>query len=257
MNISRGFSLIKIFIFNLRYHIIGKCNICRFPTLFLCRDIKAARNNMYCMFCLSYSRKRHVAKILVELFNIKNIKELSNDSVVILNADTEDSFTKVLRNCNTYYCSSLIPKIKTGTEISKRVFCQDLQKLTFPDEMFDVVITEDVFEHIREDEKGFKEVHRVLKKGGHHIFTIPFNFDMPTEIRVDTTSEDDVFILPPQFHGDKIRENILTYRNYGLDTFERLNRIGFETRVYFSQYQDIKNGIVNSFVFSSKKIDGS
>ena len=43
---------------------------------------------------------------------------------------------------------------------------QNLEKLTYEDESFDVVITQDVFEHINEPFQAFKEIARVLKPGG-------------------------------------------------------------------------------------------
>jgi SAM-dependent methyltransferase len=76
-----------------------------------------------------------------------------------------DAFYKVLYNLKSYKCSSYIPNVQPGTEIQEKVFCQDIENLTFADKNFDVVITEDVFEHIRNYEKAFEEVYRVLKKG--------------------------------------------------------------------------------------------
>ena len=49
---------------NLGSHQLGKCNICGKSTIFVCIDVKTVRNNMYCPFCKSSSRKRHVAKII-------------------------------------------------------------------------------------------------------------------------------------------------------------------------------------------------
>jgi len=41
------------------------------------------------------------------------------------------------------------------------------------DESFDCVIACDVLEHVPDHIKGIKEVYRILKKGGHCIFTVP------------------------------------------------------------------------------------
>ena len=45
----------------------------------------------------------------------------------------------------------------------------DLQRLTYSSDSLDVVIASDVFEHVREDAKGFQEIYRVLKRGGLFI----------------------------------------------------------------------------------------
>ena len=55
--------------------------------------------------------------------------------------------------------------------VEKRV--ADVLDLPYADESFDVVTCFDVFEHVQDDERAFHEVHRVLKRGGLLIFTVP------------------------------------------------------------------------------------
>jgi SAM-dependent methyltransferase len=45
--------------------------------------------------------------------------------------------------------------------------------IPFPDEYFDLIISDQVFEHVLEQEKAFREIHRVLKNGGVSIHVIP------------------------------------------------------------------------------------
>ena len=244
---------------NLRNHQVGKCNVCGKSTIFICIDVKAVRNNMYCLFCQSSSRKRHVTKLLINqvipnIFSLADISRKSNfNKLNIYSADVNDAFYKILHKHQSYSCSSYIPNIEPGTKIDDGVFCQDLENLTFPTENFDAVITEDVFEHIRNYEKAFREVYRILKKGGYHIFTVPCFFDKSTLVRVDTSGEEDIHLLPPEYHGDKIRGKILAYRTFGIDIFEILKKIGFETTVDFSDYADRRYGIFDSYAFCSKK----
>ena len=243
-----------------RYHQLGKCNICGKYTIFVCIDPDRIRNNMYCPFCQSSSRKRHVAKLLIDKV-IPKVSCLTDNSISddlnrlnIYNADVNDSFSQVLYKYKSYCSSSHIPDVKPGTEIEERKFCQDLENLTLTDENFDVVITEDVFEHIRDYKKAFQEVYRVLKKGGYHIFTVPCFFDKPTLVRVDTSGDEDIHILPPEYHGDRIRGKILAYRTFGIDIFDILEKIGFETTVDFSNFVDRRYGIFDSYAFCSRKL---
>ncbi|MEA5598887.1 class I SAM-dependent methyltransferase [Rivularia sp. UHCC 0363] len=244
---------------NFGYHQIGQCNICGKSTIFICIDVNTVRNNMYCPVCKSSSRKRHVAKLLIDKVNPKSsLAEVSSNkqlnNLSIYNADVNDAFYQVLRNLKSYYCSSYIPDVEPGTEIKEKVFCQDIENLTFADENFDIVITEDVFEHIRNYKQAFQQVYRVLKKGGYHIFTVPCFFDKPTLVRVDTSGKEDIHLLPPEYHGDKIRGKILAYRTFGIDIFEILEKIGFETTVDFSSYVDKRYGILDSYAFCSRKV---
>jgi SAM-dependent methyltransferase len=47
------------------------------------------------------------------------------------------------------------------------------ENLEFPDESFDIVLCSDVVEHLKNPEKCFSEICRVLKSGGTAIITTP------------------------------------------------------------------------------------
>ncbi len=242
---------------NLRHHKIGKCNICGNFTVFICTDLMTATNNMYCLFCVSSSRKRHVAKMIIEevIQGISSISKIpKGKDIKIYNTDVGESFYRVLHKHESYICSGLFPDVEPGTQIRKRVFCQNIENLTFQNDTFELVISEDVFEHVRDHEKGFREICRVLKVGGYHIFTVPCYFDRPSIAYVDTSGDEDVHIHPPRYHGDKIRGKILAYRMFGIDIYDLLKSIGFETKVNFPRYVDRKYGIFDSHVFISKKL---
>jgi len=160
----------------------------------------------------------------------------------------------VLQNHHGFFSSCYKEGLDPGTEISPRTSCQNIEALTYADNSFDFVITEDVFEHVRHPEKGFREIYRVLRPGGYHVFTVPFHFDRPTLVRVDTSGDEDVHLLPPEYHGDPLRGTILAYRTFGIGLFEQLNDIGFETRVDFSSFADRNCGIFNSSVFVSRRV---
>lgn len=242
---------------NLGHHRMGICKICGMPTIFICIDKMKARENMFCLFCHSSSRKRHVAKMIIDVAfrnKIRHIRELPKTGrVKIYNADVFDSFYKVLRKYKHFVSSELIDNIPPGSQIGERAYCQNLEKLTFESESFDIVITEDIFEHIRNYENAFKEIYRVLKAGGYHIFTVPCDFSKKTVTRVDTSGDADTNLLPPEYHGGPRRGKILAYRTFGYDIFEDLKKIGFDTWVDSSKYVDQKFGIFDSYVFISKK----
>lgn len=51
----------------------------------------------------------------------------------------------------------------------------DLKKLRFKNESFDLIICSEVLEHIKDDEKAFSELARVLAKNGTLLITVPFD----------------------------------------------------------------------------------
>ena len=110
------------------------------------------------------------------------------------------------------------------------VVCQDLTRLTFGDSAFDVVISSDVMEHVSDPVAGFREVHRVLKRGGCYVFTLPIRVPMKKEtvtravIKPDGTVE---HILEPYYHKDGLNGKSLVYTDFGQDIFDLLGEIGF------------------------------
>lgn len=49
--------------------------------------------------------------------------------------------------------------------------------LPFPDESFDVVIMQEVLEHVMDLDKSLREARRVLKPEGHFYFQVPFGIE--------------------------------------------------------------------------------
>ena len=111
----------------------------------------------------------------------------------------------------------------------------DLQALDLPSDSQDLIITSDVFEHIRRPFDAFQELHRVLRVGGRHVFTVPLFFPLKkrTTVRVDTSTEDDVFLEPPVYHSSGDGSKSLVYNDFGEDMLERLAQIGFATELSF------------------------
>jgi len=49
----------------------------------------------------------------------------------------------------------------------------DVTALDYPDGFFDIVLAFDLLEHVEHDAEAVSELHRVLKPGGHFLFTVP------------------------------------------------------------------------------------
>ncbi len=245
---------------NIFHHDFGKCNVCGRVTLFLCYDPEGIRGSMTCLFCHSISRHRHVAKVIINTFLSsngslnENKDKLSN--LTIYEASAYGPINRVLSNLPKYICSEYFDNVVPGAKNSDGVLCEDLQSLSFPDNSFDLIITQDVFEHIRNPDLAWNEIKRVLKPDGYHIFTIPFYFDRNTFNRIDVSSNEDIFIVPPMYHGDQLRnEGIVVYNDFGIDLFQYLESLGLPTEVFFNKYSDeYAYSIYESYVLRSQKI---
>lgn len=108
------------------------------------------------------------------------------------------------------------------------VTCQDVQRLTYADASFDLCTSTEVFEHVEDDLAGFREILRVLRPGGMHVFTVPLDTGGTTIERTRLRDGQRVATLPPEYHADRYRgSSVFCYRNYGADILDRLQRAGF------------------------------
>lgn len=119
----------------------------------------------------------------------------------------------------------------TGVEV------QDLMACTHADASFDLVVTSDILEHVRRPMQAFAEIRRILRPGGHHVFSIPTQVPLPPRsvARVDATGQADVHLRAPVYHGSGDGGRSLVYTDFGADILERLAGIGLATRV--ARYQ--------------------
>jgi len=96
--------------------------------------------------------------------------------------------------------------------------CEDIEALTFPDEVYDVVVCNHVLEHV-DDRKALAEIYRVLRPGGRLIAMVPIVEGW------SETYEDPSVTDPAERALHFGRHNHLRY--YGADFRSRLTDCGF------------------------------
>ncbi len=74
------------------------------------------------------------------------------------------------------------PDIRSG-EVRNDIRHEDVRKLSFADQSIDMVISQDVMEHVPDPAGGFGEIARVLKPGGLLLMTIPLATENRTQLR--------------------------------------------------------------------------
>jgi len=132
------------------------------------------------------------------------------------------------RHVGTLTRSEYMPGEVPG-RVVRDVRNEDVQKLSFEDACFDLVTSTEVFEHVAEDARGFAEVRRVLRPGGHFIFTVPLTGQPATHERALMRDGELVHLDTPEYHRDPFSgsDRVLCMRNYGEDILERLHVAGF------------------------------
>jgi len=99
---------------------------------------------------------------------------------------------------------------------------EDITNLSFGDDSFDIVICLHVLEHIKDDIKAMREMHRVLKPSGFAVLQVPLSDN-------DKTFED--FSVTNPAEKERVFGHFDHVRIYGLDYKNRLKKAGFKVRL--------------------------
>ncbi len=250
----------------------GRCNVCGWKTRFVYSDPALYRESLVCVHCLTTSRYRSLARGLIDaLGHLAGVRtrslaglprRLRGRRVAVY--DTQVPFDtgasaypipELLGRCDwiDLSLSTWKPDRGRGEPLGARTTNQDLERLSFPDSRFDVVVTSDVLEHVRLEAAAHGEIRRVLKPGGIYLFTVPHFRDRATIDRVKIVDpadpSRDVDVLPREYHGDANSEDgrALAYRSFGIDLDGKLERMGFE--VAYTRRDFPENGIRNTELF--------
>lgn len=143
-------------------------------------------------------------------------------------AETHSPLVRFLREYlepELFVCSEYFGAEHRSGEVVGEVLHQDLQRTSFADETFDIVLTFEVFEHIPDATAAEREVVRILKAGGIYCFTVPFMPESEHDLILAELDESGELkhYGEPQYHGDPIRpeEGILVYRLFSYHDLKR------------------------------------
>lgn len=213
-----------------------KCFVCGAGTSFQIENDATLYREARCALCGASKRNSDIARALVSVFTGGEGSSLSGSLVFfeglhIYEAASSGKIHDLLKKVPNYICSEFYDNVPRGAK-SNGVRCEDLAHLTFSDNSFDLVITQDVIEHVSDHMKAFHEIKRVLKPGGYHIFTVPLHEGRQTVIRAVFRNGEIVNTLSPVYHGDPLREEgALVYTDFGDDIAAMLNTIGMATKI--------------------------
>lgn len=117
---------------------------------------------------------------------------------------------------------------------------EDVTRLTFDSNQFDIVGSFDVLEHVPDYKKALSELFRILRPGGSLVMTAPFRIGSKETLVRARAKEDGTIehLLPPEYHGDPLSaEGVLCFYHFGWDILDDMRLAGFSDvwcHVYWS-----------------------
>lgn len=183
-----------------RFEHAGFCPICETQVIFQA-DGPYFRNTLKCPSCGSAPRARAVANVLEQHFPMWRSMRIHECSPA-----NRGISAKMQRECPLYVGTHYNPSVPFGSIGPHGYRSEDLEAQTFDDGIFDLVVTQDVFEHLLRPDLAIKEIARTLKPGGAHICTVPMVRKHSPSIRRAELISGKVhhLVAKPEYHGNPI-----------------------------------------------------
>jgi len=231
---------------------------CQWDEIFT--EVINVTNTLDCYFCSAKFRTRCAAESLLKFFQnekivsikdfIKHVEE-DNSNIAILETGSTGGVFSSYQGLKNIIKSEYYDDLERGSH-KNNIRSEDLQNLTFDSDMFDAVISLDVFEHIPDPWKAFSEVNRVLKHGGIGIITVPIDMRNKSTTRLAKIENDNVkHFRKPCYHLDPLREEgTLVFTDFGTDIVSKLKEQGYKSS--FDTYKTKKTNVVQLVILIQK-----
>jgi SAM-dependent methyltransferase len=181
----------------------GFCPICQCNVQFRAHNAWL-RDSLLCSGCGSIPRERAIFAVIEMLYPQWRDLQIHETSPTIRGASL-----KLKTECPGYTYSYYNEQLALGSFHPQEGYrCENIDRMTFGDETFDLFISQDVFEHIFNPEAAIKEIVRILRLGGSTIMTVPLvRKSLPSERRAVLRSDGSIVNLkPPEYHGNPIND---------------------------------------------------
>lgn len=232
-----------------KWYLNGFCEVCEMETRLLVDwnhsygNAPNYRERMVCRFCGLNNRQRFMVSFLKRLISCDKVKD------VYLYEQVTGFYRYIRENLSVNVVGSEYLGFgqKPGT-IIKGIRHEDALNLSLEDNSLDMIVSNDVYEHVPDIEKSFGEAYRVLKVGGNLVFTIPFSIDKyRTERRAELAENGKVVnLLPEIYHGNPMdRKGSLVFYDFGWDILDLCKKAGFRD-AYALGYYSVSRGYMGN-----------
>ncbi|XOB62009.1 class I SAM-dependent methyltransferase [Campylobacterota bacterium DY0563] len=219
------------------FYIFGFCKVCDSPSSFLLdwkwtgNDSINFRERMQCKKCNLNNRQRFImyySKYLIKKHVIKDI--YLYEQVTPFYKSLKNSLGTEINIVGSEYLGF---HYKPG-EVINEIRHEDALRLSFENESFDLIVSQDVLEHVPDFDKAICETSRVLRKGGQMLFTIPFNINREkSKTRAYINKNNKIIHLEEEmYHGNPVnRKGSLVFTDFGWDIWDTFKKYNFKLEI--------------------------
>jgi SAM-dependent methyltransferase len=217
------------------------CDVCQCPSSFTCdwvgsedHVVPDTRERLSCSKCALNTRQRLVMMLTLEIISplVRKYREgTARFTPAIYAYEQVTPFYKALRrlfpDVQVVGSEYLGPGVPARDELNG-LRHEDAQNLSFGDSTFDLILSNEVYEHVPDIRQTLREAQRVLRTGGHLLGTVPFTF-LPSTEQVARIEDGQIqYLSTPEYHGNPMSsEGSLVYHRFGWDLLDMLREAGF------------------------------
>ncbi|OUD15246.1 class I SAM-dependent methyltransferase [Thioflexithrix psekupsensis] len=235
------------------FHLDGYCKVCEKPTLFQVDHISSSganeegiiipnwRERLVCE-CELNNRQRailHQVKCAVQHIS----PAMANKPFIYAMEQVTPLYQMLARlfpNAQCIGSEFIDEKYPSGTVVNG-IRHENAEALSFANDQLNIVISNDVLEHVNDPQQALAEIFRVLAPGGELFLTIPFHITTEETVRrAEYKAGQLTHYLPAQYHGNPMSsEGSLVFHDFGWDFLKQMQAIGFESAalcLYWSRF---------------------
>lgn len=187
----------------------GFCPACEKQSAFTSAE-EWLRDHYRCQSCGSLPRDRALHKVLLD--SVPHLMEAK----CLEFAPSNDFLAKKV---NDYTPSHYYPNFLLNTVVQGALNL-NMEQITAPDESYDLIVHEDILEHLFDPCAALRECIRVCKFGGHILFTVPIDNTRAKTVQRSSRNEDGSIThhYEQVFHGNPVGDGqCLVVWDYGQD----------------------------------------
>ena len=192
------------------------------------------REGDHCFFCASSRRTRQLAATLLDECRRRWQIAANNLAELVDHNGFQRLAVAEINSCgDLHHFLKRHPRLAYSEYGSRdpRVPAEDLQSLSYAAQSFDLVLTSESLEHVSDVRRALREIRRVLRPSGCHIFTVPVVADRPcSRVRAQCEAGQVRHLCPPSYHGapGTQHDDYLVFYEFGADFEALVRECGFE-----------------------------